>query len=92
MNSARDGGDVRRERQVEYRRLQSQSIILEQDLRKKKRQHEGLVADIRRLKSDMARLDTELRSKREEEARVSRDLGILEAETLKTRKRLNLLA
>ncbi|NTW45451.1 MAG: hypothetical protein HGB18_00155 [Candidatus Moranbacteria bacterium] len=91
LSNAR-GGDARRERMAEYRRLQSQSVILEQDLRKKRRRHDELVDDIRRLKKEMVRLDTELRERQSEEARAAKDLGVLEIEASRTRKRMNLLA
>jgi len=75
-----------------FRRLQSESLIIDQDIRKKSRYHENLVAEIRKMKSDLSRLETSLREKQTEEAKFARDLALLQAEAGRVRKRMNLLS
>lgn len=91
MITNRSGSAEERERMGAYRRLQSEFLAVGQDVRKKKRNREVLVAEIRKLKSDITRMETALRDKTMEEARLSRDLGNLEAEESRIRRRMNLM-
>jgi|GEM_PF-1145533 hypothetical protein len=85
-NRAGDG-----ERKAAYRRLQTESLIFEQDLKKKTRYHEALVAEIRQLKMNLTRLEVALREKQSDEAKLARELGILQTEATRIKKKMNLL-
>jgi septal ring factor EnvC (AmiA/AmiB activator) len=84
--------DTRKERMAAYRRLQSEYLIIEQDIRKKRRNHEALVAEIRKLKMDLSRMEASLREKTTDEAKLVRELGLSESEWGRIRRRMNMLA
>ena len=95
MISNRSGSmsdETRRERTAAYRRLQSEYLVLDQDLRKKRRSHEALVAEIRKLKLEISRAESLLREKTLDEAKQSRNLGIMEAECARVKRRMNMMA
>jgi septal ring factor EnvC (AmiA/AmiB activator) len=91
-SNGRMSDETRKERAAAYRRLQSEYLIIEQDIRKKRRNHETLVAEIRKLKMDVTRMETSLREKTADEAKVARELGLIESEWGRIRRRMNMLA
>lgn len=95
MITSRSGNmsdETRRERMAAYRRLQSEYLVLDQELRKKRRNHEAVVAEIRKLKLEISRAESLLRDKASDEAKQSRDLGIMEAECARVKRRMNMMA
>jgi hypothetical protein len=95
MISSRSGNvsdETKRDRKVAYGRLQSEYLVLEQELRKKRRSHEAVVAEIRKLKQEISRSELLLRDKTSDEAKQSRDLGIMEAECSRVKRRMNMMA
>ncbi|NTW30984.1 MAG: hypothetical protein HGB34_04365 [Candidatus Moranbacteria bacterium] len=90
--SGRGSDESSRERMAVYKRLQSEYLILEQDIRKKTRNHEALVAEIRKLKMDLSKIEASLREKQSDEAKLARDLGVLEAEGSRVKRRMNALS
>jgi len=94
MISSRSGrGDASgdRDRIAAYRRAQSDYLIFEQDIKKKTRYHEALVAEVRQLKMSLTRLEITLREKQTDEVKLARELGILQTEANRLKKRMNLL-
>jgi len=85
-------GEGDRERMSKIRRMQSEQLILEQDIRKKRRALDTLTAEIRRMKSERTRLETSLREKTSVEGKLTRDMTTLEAELSRMKKRLNALS
>lgn len=82
-------GSRDRDRMAMFRRLQSEYLIFEQDIRKKRRTLEALTAEIRKMKTERSRLDVSIREKQTAEGKLFRDLGIMEAEGGRIKKRMN---
>ncbi|MEI7749825.1 MAG: hypothetical protein WCJ25_02375 [Candidatus Moraniibacteriota bacterium] len=94
MISNRSGrGDAAgdRDRIAAYRRAQSDYLIFDQDIKKKTRYHEALVAEVRQLKMNLTRIEITLRDKQAEETKLARELGILQTEANRLKKRMNML-
>jgi chromosome segregation ATPase len=79
-------------RRLELHRLQSERLILEQDYRKKSRALESISLELRRLRKTADRIKTEMRVKTEEEGRLKRDVGFMEADLRRLKKKINQMA
>ena len=86
------GGEIDAERRAAARRAQSEYLIFEQDYRKKMRIQSGLEMELRRLGMERDRLEIRIDEKQSELERLSRDLGILETEGKRLKKKVNLLS
>ncbi len=81
-----------RERMASLRRLQSEYLIIDQDIHKKVRLHDALVAEIRKMKYDYSRLEVTLQQKRTDEAKFARELALLQSDASRLKKRMNLIS
>lgn len=73
-------------------RLQSEFLILEQERQKKSRYRDTLVLELRRLGMEQDRLAVRMEDKRQEEAVLSRELGLLEAEAKRLKRKIGLFS
>ncbi|MBP9752153.1 MAG: hypothetical protein KBD19_04890 [Candidatus Moranbacteria bacterium] len=80
------------EKRAAFRRIQSEYLIFDQDRQKKSRYHESLEMEIRKLGTERDRLEIRLEEKMVERDKVSRELGILEAEGKRLKRKMNLLS
>ncbi len=85
-NPAREDDHARR---LEAHRLQSELLILEQDRRKKARALSAVSLELCRLRKEADQVRTDLRVKAEEEGRLKRDIGFMETDIGRLKKKLN---
>lgn len=89
---ASKNGEINAEKRAALGRMQSEYSIFEQDFKKKARYQNTLDMEIRRLKLEMERLEIRIEEKQTEREKLSRELGILEMEGKRLKRKMNLLS
>ena len=84
------GGD--RERKSALHKLQSEFLILDQERQKKSRYHDTLALELRRLQMEQDKLAVHIEDKQDEEAALSRELGLLESEAKRLKRKIGLFS
>lgn len=89
---AANRSEIDAEKRAAFRRAQSEYLILDQDRQKKTRFSSGLEVEIRRLEMEKDRLELRLEEKRAEWEKITRELGLLEAEAKRLKRKMNMLS
>lgn len=89
---AANKSEIDAEKRAAFRRAQSEYLILDQDRQKKTRFSSGLEVEIRRLEMEKDRLELRLEEKRAEWEKITRELGLLEAEAKRLKRKMNMLS
>lgn len=79
-------------RRLELHRLQSEFLILQQDYRKKSRKLEATTLELRRLNKEAARLKVATRETTAEEGRLKKEIGLLETDMKRVKKKINMMS
>ena len=80
------------EKRSAFRRVHSEHLMIEQDRQKLSRATQVLELEIRRLDTERDRLSLKLEEKRAALEKLFRELALLEAESRRIKKKMNLLS
>ncbi|MEI6650641.1 MAG: hypothetical protein WCL23_04400 [Candidatus Moraniibacteriota bacterium] len=81
-----------RARRLKLQELQTESVTLDQDYRKKTRRLQAVAMEVRKLDRNMSLMKVERGVKNDEKVKLERDIFILETEMKRVKKKINLMS